>query len=99
MNTSVVDESSTVVVAENQTSTEVGGERVILDLERGVYYGLNAVGARIWELMESPVIVEQIIDTLLDEYGDVSRTQCRDDVLTLLEELEAQKLIKVNGEA
>lgn len=97
MQVSVVDKSSTVVVTENQTSTEVGGERVILDLDRGVYYGLNEVGARIWAMMESPTTVNNIIDTIVEEYGDVSRDQCRDDVFQLLGELEERKLIKVNG--
>ena len=98
MQVSVINESTTVVVSDSQTSTEVGGERVILDLDRGVYYGLNTVGARIWEMMESPVTVDEIIETLLDEFEDVSREQCREDVARLLEELKEQRLIRVNGE-
>ena len=97
MQVSVINESTTVVVSDSQTSTEVGGERVILDLDRGVYYGLNEVGARIWAMMESPVTVDEIVTALLDEFEDVSREKCRDDVVNLLEEMEEQKLIRVNG--
>ena len=97
MQVSVINESTTVVVSDSQTSTEVGGERVILDLDRGVYYGLNEVGARIWAMMESPVTVDEIVTALLDEFEDVSRAECRDDVVNLLEEMEEQKLIRVNG--
>ena len=97
MQVSVINESTTVVVSDSQTSTEVGGERVILDLDRGVYYGLNEVGARIWAMMESPVTVDEIVTALLDEFEDVSREECWDDVVKLLEEMEEQKLIRVNG--
>lgn len=89
-----LNEHSTVVAVDHQTSTEVGGERVILDLNKGVYYGLNAVGARIWGLIEEPQTVDAVIEALLEEY-DVSRERCREDVFKLLHDLDEQDLIEV----
>jgi hypothetical protein len=90
--------TSTVVASEHQTSSQVGDEQVILDLEGGVYYGLNDVGARIWEIVQEPVQVEEIIATIQSEY-DVTEKQCAADVKELLAEMEEYGLVRitVNG--
>jgi hypothetical protein len=90
----MIDESSVVVAAEHQTSTEVDGESVILDLEEGVYYGLNPVGARIWSEIQEPTAVEEITAAITAEY-DVDSEQCRRDVISLLQDLEENDLIKI----
>jgi len=73
---------------------QVGDETVILDLAGGTYYGLDPVGARIWQLMGEAKTLGEICDTLLDEY-DVSREQLERDVLDLANKLLEQKLISV----
>jgi len=84
----------TVVVAtDDQVSTTVGTDVVILGMKEGTYYGLDAVGTRIWGLLRTPRRVQDIILTLLDEF-DVEESQCRADVLTLLEELAAKGLVR-----
>jgi hypothetical protein len=90
--TSITD-SSVVVAADHQTSAEVDGESVILDLQEGIYYGLNPVGARIWEEIQDPTAVEDITATITAEY-DVDADQCREDVISLLQDLEEHGLIK-----
>ena len=95
MDTTLAD-SSTVVATEHQTSSQVGDEQVILDLEEGVYYGLNDVGARIWELVQKPVQVEEIIHAIHTEY-DVSVEECAADVKELLGELQDHGLVRVTS--
>ncbi|MCS3703567.1 PqqD family protein [Salinibacter ruber] len=90
----MIDESSVVVAADHQTSAEVDGESVILDLEEGIYYGLNPVGARIWSEIQEPTAVEEITAAITAEY-DVDREQCRRDVISLLQDLEENDLIKI----
>lgn len=92
----MIDESSVVVAADHQTSTEVDGESVILDLEEGVYYGLNPVGARIWKEIQEPTAVEEITAAILAEY-DVNAEQCREDVISLLQNLKENDLIEVQN--
>ena len=60
--------NSTVVAAKDQVSCEVADEAVILDVKAGIYYGLNSVGARIWDLIQEPSTVDQIRDAILQEY-------------------------------
>jgi hypothetical protein len=90
----MIDESSVVVAADHQTSTEVDGESVILDLEEGIYYGLNPMGARIWSEIQEPTAVEEIMVAITAEY-DVNSEQCRRDVISLLQDLRENNLIEV----
>jgi hypothetical protein len=71
---------------------QVGDETVILDLASGTYFGLDPVGARIWQLMGEGRTLAEICDALLEEY-DVTREALEGDVTRLAEELLAQKLI------
>ncbi len=90
--------SCRVVAARDQVSCDVGGEAAILQLASGVYYSLDAVGSRIWALVQSPRSVREIRDTLLAEY-DVPAERCERDLLGLLQALAAEQLIEVRDEA
>ena len=81
-----------------QLSADLDGEAVILHLESGTYYGLSAVGARIWELIQEPRRVREVRDVLLEEY-DVEPAQCGRDVLAVLGDLEAHKLVEIDSQS
>ena len=72
----------------------VGDETVILDLASGTYYGLDPVGARMWQLMTDGQTLAAICDTLLDEY-EVTRETLEGDILRLTEELRAKGLVSL----
>jgi hypothetical protein len=92
---STLSESSVVVAIPDQASSEVAGEAVILNLKSGTYYGLNPVGARIWDLVQQPKTVEQVQTILLDEY-DVEPEQCNRELRQVLQDLAHAGLIEVN---
>ena len=48
----MVSRNSSVVAFKEQTSSDLGGEAVILNFKSGVYYGLNPVVASIWNLIQ-----------------------------------------------
>jgi hypothetical protein len=73
---------------------QVGDETVILDLGSGTYFGLDPVGARIWQLIGEGKTLGEICDTMLDEY-DVSREALELDVVELADKLLEQKLISL----
>lgn len=83
---------SYVARAETALSAEVGGELVALDVNRGVCYGLNHIGTRIWQLLETPRFVREIVDTLVREY-EVSPEVCAEQTLNLLRDLLAAELV------
>lgn len=86
-----------VVAAKDQISSDLGEEVVILNLRTGVYHGLNAVGARIWNLLQEPRTVNDIKDVILNEY-DVESDCCESDLLVLLQKLADEGLIEVRNE-
>jgi hypothetical protein len=85
---------STVVASKHQVSSDLGDETVILQLESGMYHGLNAVGAAIWALLREPRSVEEIQQAILAEFA-VDAERCQRDVMALLSKLEAEGLIEV----
>ena len=72
---------------------EVSGETVLLDLESEHYFGLDAVGTRIWGLIGEGVSVDAMVDTLLQEY-EVERETLEADVAELLSRLAEAGLIR-----
>ena len=70
----------------------VGDETVLLHLPSGTYFSLDAVGARVWELLGAGRTLADACDVMLDEF-EVSREQLEADVLKLAEELAAHNLV------
>lgn len=73
-------------------ASELDGETVMMDMKRGNYFMLNPVGSRIWELIEKPVSVEEIIHQLREEY-EVSLEECHEAVKEFLHELHHANLL------
>jgi hypothetical protein len=67
-------------------AAKVGDELVMMSAEKGNYIGLSDVGARIWELIETPQDVDAVCSQLQKEY-DVTPEACRTEVETFLNEL------------
>ncbi|MGB7057042.1 MAG: PqqD family protein [Geitlerinemataceae cyanobacterium] len=87
--------NSQIQAADDQVSSSVAGEAVILNLKTGTYHSLNPVGARIWQLIQEPKTVREILDTLCTEY-DVDLNVCEQDLQELLTKLEVAQLIETN---
>ena len=83
-----------VSVPEGVLIREVAGEAVLLNLNNEQYYGLNAVGLRMWQVLTAGRNIEQTIEELLQEY-DVDRATLEGDILQLLEELAGQGLVEI----
>ena len=87
---------SILVTAKDIISSDLVGEVVILDLKTGVYYGLDAVGARVWTLIEESRSVGDIRDIIVSEY-EVGPDRCEQDLLSLLEDLNARGLVEIRN--
>lgn len=85
---------SVISVTKDAVHCDVEDEVVILGLKDGVYYGLNPVGAFIWNLIQKPKTVAEIRDAVLKEY-DVEKEVCENDLMELLTELSDKGLVEV----
>jgi hypothetical protein len=72
---------------------EVSGETVLLDLDSEQYFGLDAVGTRVWQLIGEGATSDAVVDTLLEEY-EVDRATLAADVAELLDRLAEAGLIR-----
>ena len=91
----VISATSVVAASSDQISCDLGGEAAILHLTSGVYFGLDAVGASVWQLIQEPRTVREIQAALLEEY-DVDTTRCEADLYNLLRDFAAAGLVQVN---
>ena len=82
-----------VCTRSNQVSSRVGDELVVLDLDGSLYYSLDPVGARIFELLERPTSLRAVLDTVVAEF-EVDAETARADLLALVNNLVAQKLVE-----
>lgn len=81
-----------VRVPQEVLARQVGGETVMLDLAKGTYFGLDPVGARMWQLLGEGKALAEVCDAIVEEY-DVLRDAVERDLLELVEKLIAQGLI------
>lgn len=67
---------------------------VLLHVEEEIYFGLNEVGTRIWQLLPPACRdLNELCARLAEAYADVSPELLRADVVELLTELEANQLV------
>lgn len=69
-------------------------DTVLLDAERGVYYGLEGPARQIWEKLSEETTLDNICSALVQEYN-VEREQCETDTRGFLAELIENGLVKV----
>ena len=73
---------------------EVSEGAVLLQMEDEIYFGLNAVGARVWQnLPPACASLDDLCVRLGSEYPDVAPEQLRADVTELLDQLREAKLL------
>lgn len=86
--------NETVRIPPHVLSRQVGDETVILDLQGGSYFGLNPVGARIWQLLVEQKSLQQVCDFVASEF-EVSPETIEHDVVELVGRLAEQKLLSI----
>ena len=75
--------------------TDLDGEKVMMNLDKGEYVMMNEVGSRIREIISEPINVKEIISTLRNEY-EVDEETCKDTVIEFLGRLDNADLISIN---
>lgn len=72
--------------------TELDGEFVVLQVESGIYYGLDEVGVAIWTYLQEGRTFKEIVECIQQDY-DVSAEQLTEDVKELIATLQRENLI------
>ena len=72
----------------------VDEELVILDLTSGTYFGLNPVGAQIWQFLSAGKTLAETCKAMVENY-DVSPSEIERDVVHLINELLSKNLVQI----
>jgi len=88
-------DETTISASREQVSCQLDGEAVILNLKNSTYYELNPVAARIWDLMQEPIMVGKLRNEVLKEY-DVTPERVDHDLRNLIDELSRHQLLVIH---
>jgi hypothetical protein len=80
-----------ITIPDDVMFRELDGEAVLLNLETGVYFGLNIVATRMWQLIAEQHVLSTVLDTLVAEY-DADQNVLEADLLELGRQLCANGL-------
>ncbi|MBD2866514.1 lasso peptide biosynthesis PqqD family chaperone [Paenibacillus oceani] len=82
-----------VMQSDGFLASNMNDEKVMMSVESGKYYNLGSIGGRIWELIESPTSVRQVVTSLREEY-EIDQDACERQVLSFLQTMLTEKLIR-----
>ena len=81
-----------IEICKDLVCEELDGEMVILNMQSGLYFGIDEIGSRIWKMLEEKIPPVTMIKLLLDEY-EIEADLCRQQVMAFIMELEKNNLI------
>lgn len=87
-----------LVVARNHEIdvTDIDGEKVMMDLEKGSYFTLNKVGSTIWDMMEEPISLKQIVHQLRRIY-QVDEKECETAVQSFIHRMIHANVVMIQN--
>lgn len=75
-------------------STQVDGEYVLMSPDL-TYHGVEGVGNRIWDLLDEPMSVAELVAAIIAEY-DVTPEQAESDLVGFIGEMQSKGLMTIS---
>ena len=88
----MIAKCDTVSASLHQAFTTLGNESVILELQSGTYFKVNDVGAAVWDYLQQPRQVTDVITHIVNKY-EVSADQAEAEILSFLQNLVDKGLV------
>jgi hypothetical protein len=89
----LIEPTTVVKQSKHQVFCNLDDEVAILNLKSTLYFGLDEVGAYIWQALSEPRAVNELCKVVLDQF-DVEEARCNTDVLKFLTDLDQAGLIE-----
>ncbi|MDC7778928.1 lasso peptide biosynthesis PqqD family chaperone [Priestia megaterium] len=83
-----------VAQSEGNIVSDMGNEKVMLNIENGKYYNLGEIGGDIWESISKPTQVNELVNHIVKKY-DVQTDKCEGEVISFLENMYQENLIEL----
>jgi hypothetical protein len=94
MMTSALDRR--VVVNPDVVFRDIEGDTVLLHLERGIYFGLEAVGTRVWTALVEHGCARPAVASILDDF-EVTEDVLERDIARFLDALAEKDLVRIDA--
>lgn len=93
-----LDLNTRLVRAPDILFASIDNDKVMVDVARSAYFGLNEVAGEIWELLAEPLTPAEICAALLERF-EVDAATCQGETLAVLERMLRLNLVHVSTEA
>ena len=88
-----MDLNQKITFADTVFAQEVDGEMVLLDMESEIYFGLDEVGTAIWQAMQEKETLQEVFESLLEQY-EVEAEVLEKDISDFIEKLLESVLVE-----
>ena len=75
-------------------ASDIDGEKVMMSIKQGEYYGMGKTGSFIWDNIEKPIKICDLIGLIIEKFN-VEKEQCYNDISPFLTDLVEKELIIV----
>lgn len=93
----ILNRNSVIRRRPDVVAANVDQDVVMVSIESGYYYGVSDVARQIWQALEQPIKIADLIDELAVTYK-VDRATCAEQTMSFLEDLLNEQLIRVEHE-
>ncbi|MPZ64374.1 MAG: PqqD family peptide modification chaperone [Pseudonocardiaceae bacterium] len=76
----------------NISARTIGDETIVLSLPSSSYFTITGVGTRVFELLAEDTSLDELVETIVDEY-EVDPATARHDIEAFIDRLRAVELI------
>lgn len=90
----MLDAKATIKKSTDILASEVDGEVVMMSIEQGKYYGLDPIGAAIWNKLEEATNITSICEELEKDYK-ADYTTIENDVRLFVEDLIKNNIVEI----
>ncbi|HXG50492.1 MAG TPA: PqqD family protein [candidate division Zixibacteria bacterium] len=90
----MIRDDSIVTVPRDVIFQALDGEAVLLNTRTEIYFGLDAVGTRIWQLLSEHRLPAKVVSAMLEEY-DIEEAELRSRVMEFIEKLRDKGLVEI----
>ena len=89
---SEISSDSKLVRSPDLVSTDMDDEIVMMSIDKGEYYGIGGVGTDVWALLQEPITIDEIVNSVCPEY-EISEATCRSEIDAFINELVTRGLV------
>ncbi|SEU28407.1 Coenzyme PQQ synthesis protein D (PqqD) [Paenibacillus sp. NFR01] len=87
---------SILVQREGNIASDMDGEKVMLNVQKGKYYNLGEVGGEIWSAIAAPVEAGAVVESIRQSY-ELPYETAKEDVMSFLKSLVDEDLAVIVG--